>query len=148
MEIQPIEKLARLSDPVAAGPLTGSCLASLVEVRPDGWLVVRTADSCQFACLWLDGLGLQTRPLQPGDQVLTLRPDTDRPGIVLGRVRAYIAEASTPTLNLEATESLTLKCGEASVELRADGRAMVKGEDVLLRAKGTQRIRAGNVAIN
>jgi hypothetical protein len=49
---------------------------------------------------------------------------------------------------LEATEALTLRCGEASIELRADGSAIVKGEDVLLRAKGTQRIRAGNVAIN
>jgi hypothetical protein len=51
-------------------------------------------------------------------------------------------------MTLTATETLTLKCGEASVNLRADGQVMVKGEDVLLRAKGTQRIRAGNVAIN
>jgi hypothetical protein len=37
---------------------------------------------------------------------------------------------------------------ESTVDLRADGKVMVRGEDVLLRAKGTQRIRAGTVAIN
>ena len=68
--------------------------------------------------------------------------------IVLGRIGRYAAARPPAELTLEATESLTLKCGESSVELRADGRAMLKGEDVLLRAKGTQRIRAGNVAIN
>ena len=80
--------------------------------------------------------------------MLALRPSADRPGIVLGRIAAYSPAQAPAHVTLEATESLSLKCGEASVELRADGRAMVKGEDVLLRAKGTQRIRAGNVAIN
>jgi hypothetical protein len=43
---------------------------------------------------------------------------------------------------------LSLKCGDASIDLRADGKVMIRGEDVLVRAKGTKRIRAGTVSIN
>ena len=49
---------------------------------------------------------------------------------------------------LQASESLSLTCGQASIELRADGKVLIRGDDVLLRAKGTQRIRAGTVSIN
>ena len=41
-----------------------------------------------------------------------------------------------------------LRCGEASLDLRADGKVLLRGDDVLVRAKGTQRIRAGTVSIN
>ncbi|CAN5421075.1 hypothetical protein BH11PSE9_BH11PSE9_04260 [soil metagenome] len=60
----------------------------------------------------------------------------------------YNPPAVQAIVTIEANESLTLKCGEASIDLRADGQVMVRGEDVLLRAKGTQRIRAAKVAIN
>ena len=51
-------------------------------------------------------------------------------------------------ISIDATNSLSLKCGEASIELRADGKVLIKGEDVTVRAKGTKRIRAGTVSIN
>lgn len=106
-----------------------------------------------------DGLGttchcevLQTGAplaLEPGDQVLFLVPaDSVGLGIVLGRVGRYAKPQPPSVLTLEAAEALSLKCGEASIDLRADGKVMVRGEDVLLRAKGTQRIRAGTVSIN
>lgn len=87
--------------------------------------------------------------LEPGDHVLLLVPaDSVGLGIVLGRVGRYARPQPPRVLTLEAVETLSLKCGEASIDLRADGRVMVRGEDVLLRAKGTQRIRAGTVSIN
>lgn len=87
--------------------------------------------------------------LEPGDQVLFLVPaDSVGLGIVLGRVGRYAKPQPPSVLTLEAAEALSLKCGEASIDLRADGKVMVRGEDVLLRAKGTQRIRAGTVSIN
>ena len=51
-------------------------------------------------------------------------------------------------LSIESVGQLTLVCGQASIDLRADGKVMIRGEDVLVRAKGTQRIRAGTVSIN
>ena len=74
-------------------------------------------------------------------------PGSDK-AVVLGRIGLYVAPRSEAHLSIEASESLTLKCGAASIDLRADGKVMVRGEDVLLRAKGTQRIRAGTVSIN
>ena len=88
-----------------------------------------------------------TVSLSAGDQLLALLNVSLDQGVALGRVGRYLPSAS-PHVTLEASESLTLKCGEASIDLRADGKVMVRGEDVLLRAKGTQRIRAGTVSIN
>lgn len=81
------------------------------------------------------------------DEVLVWVGESQGRGVVLGRIRET-APTMPAAIAIRATESLTLQCGEASLNLRADGKVMIKGEDVLLRAKGTQRIRAGTVAIN
>jgi hypothetical protein len=49
---------------------------------------------------------------------------------------------------IEAGEELTLQCGEASIRITRDGKVMIRGEHILSRAKGTQRIKGGSVAIN
>lgn len=127
------------ADP-AAGPVRGQLLA----IESDGWLLVAVAGRDPWRCLCLEG-----KPLDVGDSVLVLPPGGAGPGVVLGRIGPYRDAQPQARLTLEATEVLTLKCGDVSIDLRAaDGKLMLRGEDVLLRAKGTQRIRAGNVAIN
>lgn len=140
-ELQPIE-LAQAKQEVK------SIRAELLALEEDGGLLVRTTDGFEFNCDWLENSQNANINLQPGDRLLCLPPTEHEPGIVLGRIGKYQKPQLQQNLTIEATETLTLKCGEASVELRKDGKAMVKGEDVLLRAKGTQRIRAGTVAIN
>jgi hypothetical protein len=140
-ELQPIE-LAQAKQEVK------SIRAELLALEEDGGLLVRTTDGFEFHCDWLENSQNANINLQPGDRLLCLPPTEHEPGIVLGRIGKYQKPQPQQNLTIEATETLTLKCGEASVELRKDGKAMVKGEDVLLRAKGTQRIRAGTVAIN
>jgi hypothetical protein len=49
---------------------------------------------------------------------------------------------------VEADEELTLQCGDASIQIRRDGKILIRGEHILSRAKGTQRIKGGSVAIN
>jgi hypothetical protein len=122
--------------------------AELLAIEENGELLVRFANGFEFHCDWLENSQNANINLQPGDRLLCLPPTEHEPGIVLGRIGKYQKPQPQQNLTIEATETLTLKCGEASVELRKDGKAMVKGEDVLLRAKGTQRIRAGTVAIN
>jgi hypothetical protein len=114
----------------------------LREVIPNGQLVVSDEDNVLHQCHWLE---VGTPPqLESGDRLLMMTvPGLDQP-LIVGKIGVF----STATVVIQATESLTLKCGDASVELRADGKAMVKGDDVLIRAKGTQRIRAGTVSIN
>jgi len=122
--------------------------AELVAISEDGTLLVRTTDDYEFQCNWLENSSNNSIDLETGDRLLCIPPSGDEPGIVLGRIGKYQKPQPQQNVTIEASETLTLKCGEASVELRKDGKAMVKGEDVLLRAKGTQRIRAGTVAIN
>ncbi|MCO8121113.1 hypothetical protein NHH03_05135 [Stieleria sp. TO1_6] len=101
--------------------------------------------------------------LNVGDMVLALSPLTRQDcGCVLGLIGRYkepvppVSSLSTSLSNdptprqvvIEATDELTLKCGDCSVDLRKDGKLMIRGVDVLTRAKRTQRIKGGSVAIN
>ena len=121
--------------------------AELTAIRDDE-LIVKSLDGQSFCCAILETSNVLSLQLEIGDKLLVMPPSEGQPGIVLGRIGKYQKPQPQQNLTIEASETLTLKCGEASVELRKDGKAMVKGEDVLLRAKGTQRIRAGTVAIN
>jgi len=123
--------------------LAGVQRAQLLAIDGDGWLRVVVDGREPWRCLWLEG-----KPLEVGDSVLVLPPGPTNPGVVLGRIATYAAPVSPARLTLEATEVLTLKCGDATLDLRADGKAVLKGEDVLIRAKGLQRIKAGSVSIN
>jgi hypothetical protein len=51
-------------------------------------------------------------------------------------------------LLLEGEEEVTLKCGEASITLRRDGKVILRGAYVETTAKGVNRIRGGSVKIN
>ena len=114
----------------------------------DGLLCVKSAGGEEFLCDWLETGVPLAPPLAHGDAVLFMPTGSSGQGLVLGRIARYKPDALPRVLAFESSESLTLKCGAASIDLRADGKVMVRGEDVLLRAKGTQRIRAGTVSIN
>jgi hypothetical protein len=51
-------------------------------------------------------------------------------------------------LVIEGKEEVTLKCGEASITLRRDGKVILRGAYVETTAKGVNRIRGGSVKIN
>ena len=113
-----------------------------VELGPEGRVV---------RCDVLAGAGGFAMTLAVDDSVLVAVPHESwvgARGVVLGQISRYGESQPASRVVVCATESLELKCGEASIDLRADGKVMVRGEDVLLRAKGTQRIRAGTVSIN
>lgn len=110
------------------------------ELRDDGSVQVAAGGQDPAWCECLASVGA----LAVGDRVLVLAPEDGEPGLVLGRIgRALPADCT-----LQAAQSLTLRCGESSLTLQADGKVLLKGDDVVVRAKGTQRIRAGHVAIN
>ncbi|MBK7614599.1 MAG: hypothetical protein IPJ08_09035 [Burkholderiales bacterium] len=121
--------------------------ATLLELRPDGSLLVTIGDRL-FNCDVLHSGAGAIPLLAPGDRVLlTYAAGSERP-VVLGRIGRYTSQQAQAHVTFEATKSLSLKCGDASIDLRADGKVLIKGEDVTVRAKGTKRIRAGTVSIN
>jgi len=128
--------------------LAGTLRAELLSVDSDGTLMVRCDRGNVFRCDILESAFAATSVPTPGDRLIVMPPTASALGCVLGRVGRFRPSKVATHQTIEASEVLTLKCGEASIDLRADGKVMVRGEDVLLRAKGTQRIRAGTVSIN
>lgn len=49
---------------------------------------------------------------------------------------------------LEARESLTLRVGDGSITIRADGQILIKGRDLVSSAQRLHRIKGGAVSIN
>jgi hypothetical protein len=73
--------------------------------------------------------------------------------VVLGRIaraapKSATAQEPPDTLVLQAKRDLTLKCGDGSITICADGKIIIKGTDLVSRAKRTNRIKGGSVAIN
>jgi hypothetical protein len=119
----------------------------LKAIGGDGLLLVQDETGLQMTCEWLVGPGIPgTAALNLDDTVLVQPLRSPRRAVVLGRIGPYAPHQAR--VLLESHESLSLKCGESSIDLRADGKVMIRGDDVLVRAKGTKRIRAGTVSIN
>jgi hypothetical protein len=51
-------------------------------------------------------------------------------------------------LVLEAKETVTLRCGDGSITIRADGKILIKGKDLVSHAQRANRIKGGSVSIN
>ncbi|WP_407737280.1 DUF6484 domain-containing protein [Hyalangium sp.] len=51
-------------------------------------------------------------------------------------------------VELEAQDELVLRCGQASITLRRNGKILIRGVQVETRASGTNRIKGGSVQIN
>jgi hypothetical protein len=125
---------------------------TIEAIAEDGTVRVRMPDGRATDCDWLESPGNQGVSVCIGDTVLVMWVLFSERPVVAGRIGRYRAPLETmqpqDAVIFEAKEKLTLRCGESSIDLCADGRVMIRGDDVLVRAKGTQRIRAGTVSIN
>jgi hypothetical protein len=127
---------------------TGSSLVNAVAVvdRDSATLEVKFDDGTQVPALVLSS-GLPTT-LDDGAAVLVLMPlQSGTPPIVLGCVTTYAEAVKPQDIALEASGSVTLKCGQGSVTMRND-KVLVKGKEVVSRAKGANQVKGGSVSIN
>jgi hypothetical protein len=87
--------------------------------------------------------------LRPG-QTVVLMIDRSRGAapILLGVLQPISPREPERRLELEAQDEIVLRCGEASVVLRRNGRIVVRGVYVETRARGVNRIKGGSVSIN
>jgi hypothetical protein len=58
------------------------------------------------------------------------------------------AQVDGKRLEIRAEDEIVLRCGEASVTLRRNGRVIIRGTYVETRSKGVNRIKGGSVLIN
>ena len=127
------------------------------SLEPEGRVRVAcgTDGAMELLC---DVLAASATPvaLAPGDEVLVAAADrtSEALGIVLGRIGATRAQSESPAIArerrivIEADEELILRVGDSSIRIARDGKVVIRGEHVLTRAKGTNRIKGGSVAIN
>jgi hypothetical protein len=110
-----------------AGPVSARVLAGIEPAR-----LKEAIESRQEALLAFDG----ERPIVVGllAQSVSLEPRD----VVLDGKRVV----------LDAKDEIVLRCGEASITLRRNGRVVIRGAYVEARSKGVNRIRGGTVQIN
>jgi hypothetical protein len=128
--------------------------------NPNGPLVARTTVSLQMeewhraarerqeVTLLFDG-GEPTRPVLIG--LVQPMPPTPLIDAVLEQPHsdsAREAQLDGRRVLLEGREEIVLRCGKATLILRADGRVILSGVDVVTEAEGVHRIRGGKVKIN
>lgn len=96
----------------------------------------------QHAVLLLFEEGDPGRPIVVGllrDELPRAEPAVTTPVVV---------EADGRRVEVEAADELVLRCGDASIVLRRNGRVVIRGTYVETRSKGVNRIKGGSVLIN
>ena len=124
-------------------------LSARTTVPLDQPAIVRAIATRQPALLLFEG-GDLTRPIIVG----LLQPD---PGAaMLSALLAPKGVSPAPVearldgkrVILEGKDEVTLKCGDASITLRRDGKVILRGAYIETTATGVNRIRGGSVKIN
>jgi hypothetical protein len=145
-----------------ASPLVGDVLESASVDFPGRVLVRwRTVDGVlneRWLCP-VRGLVFKRGDLvlvqQPGNwpewlitHVIGGSPAPDEPSSRQTDEKNVEAAVDNNRIELEGKDELVLRCGQASITLRRNGRVIVRGTYVESRSKGTNRIKGGVVLIN
>lgn len=155
--------------PVELGPITSPRAGRLVGHNEQGRLLVDFSGNAFGPLRARTTVVLAPEELQRAVKeqcpVLLLFEEGD-PGrpIVVGLLRDQLPrEAATPEpaaprpmeveadgkrVEVVAADELVLRCGDASIVLRRNGRVIIRGAYVETRAKGVNRIKGGSVLIN
>ena len=133
-----------------AGPLAARSLAALDEASIRAALASRQ----QVVLLFENGdlrlpivVGLLAP--EPGAALLgTLLRSPTAPSVVPAPAKPTEARVDGRRVVVEGAEEVVLRCGDASITLRRDGKVVLRGAYVETTAKGLNRIRGGSVKIN
>ena len=120
-----------------------------------------------YPCYFLRTAAGALPKLQPQDLVIYRVPEMDEEyGVVLGVIEKYaafdgkvakklkkndISQMTTledKVLHIKAHDGLVIECGKSTIILTKDGKIQVKGNDILSRARGMNKIKGAGVNIN
>jgi hypothetical protein len=93
-------------------------------------------------------LGLLQAPPSPLEGLLLGPPPAAAAPSVTPQGRQVEARVDGRRVTISADEEITLKCGEAALTLRRDGKILLRGAYVETYARGTNRIKGAQVKIN
>lgn len=129
----------------------GTILGEVLGVTHDGRPLVRTQDLPEPHAAAFAGFGPPPDWSRcAGARVVLTHLDGDpRQPVVLGVVGGLPATATHPrTLRIAAGEELTIECGKSKIHLRADGRIEIRGEHLVSRSRGPNKVKGGSVHLN
>ena len=122
MTLPNVSAVVPLAQAAAVSP-RGLMKALLEEIDTQGTLWVQLPDGSSVPCDWLE-TGLLPPRLARGDQLLVWPAPSGGRGVVMGRIAPYRSVCSASDLAIEAEQSMAFRCGQSSVELRADGKVL------------------------
>lgn len=67
---------------------------------------------------------------------------------LLARAGAPEVSVDGKRVYVEGEDEVVLRCGEASISLRKDGRVTIRGMEIVSRARGTHKVKGATVLIN
>ena len=148
-------------EPGAAPPgpaLPGVCVGHVVGLDPERGVLVDfpgnpggPVPARLLAALDAPRLAAAAAGRQPA-ALMFERGDPTLP-LLVGLVEAMPTPTREATIDgkrlvLTGEEEIELRCGEASISLKKNGKLVIRGAYVETRAKGTNRIKGGSVQIN
>jgi hypothetical protein len=134
--------------------VSAGVLGRVMEVRHHGQLLValegmaNAVTNCSQLQTAVDPVALAV-----GDRVLVWFPSGRlEDGVVLGRIGPSVDPAPPKEvpdeLVIEARKGLVLRVGEGSITIRADGKILIKGKDLVSHARRMNRIKGAAVSLN
>ena len=145
------------------------CVGQISGVNLQGELLVSYGGRGPFPARMLSGISRKelSHPNQRGREVLLifLKGNPEKP-VIVGCMSDPLDEilsleiAGDPSdkpvdiqidgrqIMIEAEDEIFLKCGKGSIQIRRDGKIIIKGTDLISRSSGPQRIRGASVNIN
>ena len=156
MAANTVRPLGRLPPQLATGDIRVGRIVDVQQGRP--W--VQFGDQRALARIAMTGLRDKPDALLQGHPVLLVLENGDPAlPIIVGLVEDVLPNAAVVPaddsfeingrrVSFEGREEVVLRCGEASITLRADGQVIVKGTRVMSRASEANKIRGATVQIN
>jgi len=131
----------------------GVSIASFAGFNADGQFLVALSDELEPVTA-LSTIGFAENEV--GAKVVVAFEKSHGHGpIIIGRLQERTASAASPTFKLDgerlvlrAEREIELRCGEASIVLTQAGKVLIRGNYVLTRSRGANKIKGAYVDIN
>ena len=78
----------------------------------------------------------------------TVRPEARPPEVKISGKGIRDVLIDGRRLVLEADQEMVIRCGKSRLTLTKDGRVLIRGEHVVSRATGTNKIKGGSISLN
>lgn len=138
----------------------------VVERIEQGVIHVRD-EQATYSCQFVRTTAAAPPEFKPGDSVLYAVNAASNEAFVLGLVEPYLPKAdrladqlnktgrapSTTTVEdevvrIKAGKGLVIECGQGTIIITQDGKIQVKGNEILSRARGMNKIKGAGIDLN